>query len=215
MAALAVTSVPAGGLAAEKGFGKVSVVHAVPGLKVDVYTNGRLLLEDFRPGQTAGPLRVPADTYRLDVTRANKSRAVMAKKATLERGADASIVAYLGKSGNPKLGVFVNEIRPIRSGRARITVRHVAAATKVDVALRRDGKGWRKAITGLASGDEASAKFRVGRARAAALLAGTKTRAIGPAHLRLSSPTHLFVDAWGSSESGYRFLVQSRNAAQN
>jgi hypothetical protein len=203
-------------VAAERdGYGKVSVVHAVPGLKVDVYANGRLLLEDFRPGQTAGPLRVPADTYRLKVTRPNKSKAVLARRATLERGADASIVAYLGQSGTPKLGVFANNIGPVRSGRARLTVRHVAAAPKVDVALRRHGEESRVVVSGLANGGEATGKLEAGRTGATVFVAGTKTRAIGPAPLRLRSQKHVFVYAWGSADSGYRFLVQSRGAAKS
>ena len=47
----------------------VSVLHAVPGLTVDVYANGEELLPDFEPGTLTDPLMLPAGTYdlKLDV----------------------------------------------------------------------------------------------------------------------------------------------------
>ncbi len=46
----------------------LSVLHAVPDLTVDVYVNGDLTLDDFTPGELAGPLALPAGDYELAVT---------------------------------------------------------------------------------------------------------------------------------------------------
>ena len=44
---------------------QVSVLHAIPGLTVDVYVNGDLTLDNFKPGDLAGPL-APASRHLLD-----------------------------------------------------------------------------------------------------------------------------------------------------
>ena len=57
--------------AAQTSGGKVTVVHGIPGLTVDVYVNGALTLEDFQPGDVAGPLDLPAGDYDLAITAAD------------------------------------------------------------------------------------------------------------------------------------------------
>ena len=42
------------------GDATVSVLHAVPGLTVDVYANGEELIPDFEPGTLTDPLSLPA-----------------------------------------------------------------------------------------------------------------------------------------------------------
>jgi hypothetical protein len=70
--------------------GKVTVVHAVPDLTVDVYANGGLLLEDFVP---------------------------------------------------------TNDMSTIKEPRARVTVRHTAAAPAVDVRFKRPGGKWKMVMS--------------------------------------------------------------------
>ena len=48
---------------AADGDASLSVLHAVPGVTVDVYVNGALTLDDFTPGTLAGPLPLAAGTY--------------------------------------------------------------------------------------------------------------------------------------------------------
>lgn len=48
---------------AADGDAMLSVLHGVPDLTVDVYVNGDLTLDDFEPGDLAGPLELaPAPT---------------------------------------------------------------------------------------------------------------------------------------------------------
>src|SRR5215207_7537547 len=49
----------------------LSVLHGVPGLTVDVYVNDELTLDDFEPGELAGPLELPAGTYTVAITAAD------------------------------------------------------------------------------------------------------------------------------------------------
>ena len=46
----------------------LSVLHGVPDLTVDVYVNDELTLDDFAPGDLAGPLELPAGTYTVAIT---------------------------------------------------------------------------------------------------------------------------------------------------
>ena len=49
---------------------KLSVLHGVPDLTVDVWVNGERTLDDFTPGTLAGPLDLPAGTYSVAITAA-------------------------------------------------------------------------------------------------------------------------------------------------
>ncbi|MGB3829110.1 MAG: DUF4397 domain-containing protein, partial [Ornithinimicrobium sp.] len=61
--ALAATALPA----TAQDESRVSVLHAVPGLTVDVYVNGEETLPDFEPGTLTDPLTLPAGDYDIEV----------------------------------------------------------------------------------------------------------------------------------------------------
>ena len=46
----------------------LSVLHGIPDTPVDVYVNGELTLDDFQPGDLAGPLDLPAGDYEVALT---------------------------------------------------------------------------------------------------------------------------------------------------
>src|SRR3712207_8948904 len=46
------------------------VLHGVPDTPVDVYVNGEVALDDFAPGDLAGPLDLEAGTYEVGMTAA-------------------------------------------------------------------------------------------------------------------------------------------------
>ena len=54
--------------AEETNTASLSVLHAVPDTPVDVYVNGALTLDDFAPGQLAGPLELPAGNIQVVIT---------------------------------------------------------------------------------------------------------------------------------------------------
>jgi uncharacterized protein (AIM24 family) len=114
---------------------QVSVLHGIPGLTVDVYVNGDLTLDDFKPGDLAGPLALPADTYSVEITDKNDKKTVLLGPAdvAVESGGNYTIVAYLDAKGDPAVKPFENDISTVAPGEARVTVRHVAAAPAVDV----------------------------------------------------------------------------------
>jgi hypothetical protein len=212
MAAVAATALPASASTAPKG--KLTVVHAIPRLTVDVFVDGDLVLEDFRPGRIAGPVRFDPGSYSIAITPANSSKEVLAARVRVGRETDAAAVAYLEEDGDPTLGLFNNNQRRIAASRARLTVRHTAAAPEVDVRFKRPGGHWRDVTSDLPNGEQAQRNLRSGRYRFDVVLAGTEERVLGPATLELERRTHLFLYAWGSAADDTLALnVSTRNLA--
>lgn len=180
----------------------VSVLHAVPGLTVDVYANGEELIPDFEPGTLTDPQSLPAGSYDLQVfadgdTPDSGEPAIEANDVEVPAGANATVVAHLDADGNPKLSVFANDTAATAAGDARLTVRHTAAAPGVDV--RADGD---VLFGNLANPDEDTAEVPAGSYSADVVLAGTEDVAIGPADVSLAEGVHTIVYAWGSAEDG-------------
>src|SRR6187551_2529547 len=116
---------------------QLSVLHAVPGLTVDVYVNGDLTLDNFEPGDIAGPLELPAGTYTVAITAADaadaSAPAIGPVDLPLEAGQNYTAAAHLDAAGAPTATLFTNDISTVGAGQGRLTVRHVAAAPGVDI----------------------------------------------------------------------------------
>ena len=180
----------------------VSVLHAVPGLTVDVYANGDRLLDGFEPGTLTDPLSLPAGSYDLEVFAAgdnpdNAEPAIQADNVQVPAGANATVVAHLNGNGQPALTPFVNDTSAVAAGQSRLVVRHTAAAPAVDVLA--DGEAL---FTDLTNPDEAASDVPAGGYSAAVALAGETEPVIGPADLDLAEGTSTIVYAWGSAEDG-------------
>ena len=59
--------VTATGTAQAASTAQVSVVHGIPKTPVNVFVNGKITIPGFEPGQVAGPLSLPAGTYKVTV----------------------------------------------------------------------------------------------------------------------------------------------------
>ncbi|GHE07409.1 DUF4397 domain-containing protein [Klenkia taihuensis] len=187
----------------------VSVLHAVPGVPVDVYANGEELIPDFQPGTLTDPLQLPAGSYDLAIYPAGSDPATTQPAASADdvsvpAGANATIAAHLTPEGTPVLTPYVNDTSPVPAGQARVTVRHTAAAPAVDV--RANGQ---VIAPGLTNPGEATVETAPGTVSADVVLAGTDTVAIGPADLTLAEGTSTVVYAWGSQDAGYQLAVQT------
>jgi hypothetical protein len=187
----------------------VSVLHGVPGATVDVYANGKALLTNFKPGTLTDPLMLPEGTYDLKVTQAGAgaggAAVIEAKDVQVPGGANVTVVAHLSEAGKPVLTPFVNDTSKVPAGKARLTVRHTAAAPAVDV--RANGTA---ALKGLTNPNEAKAVVGAGTIKADVVLAGTSDVAIGPADLDLKEGTNTIVYAWGSAaDKNLKLAVQT------
>lgn len=177
----------------------LSVLHGIPDTPVDVYVNGELTLDDFQPGDLAGPLDLPAGDYEVALTATDAtddSAPVLGPVSlTLEAGTNYTAVAHLDESGAPTVTPYVNDISPTAAGEGRLTVRHDAAAPAVDVLA-----GGAPVIEGLANPDEASLDLAAGTIEASVAAAGTTDPVIGPAPVEVQEGVLTIVYAWGSLE---------------
>ena len=188
-----------GGPAQAADSAQVSILHGVPGATVDVYANGNPLLKNFKPGTLTDPQSLPAGSYDLKVVKAGDGAdgdaVIKADNVKVPGGANITVVAHLNEDGDPSLTPFVNDVSKIPAGKARITVRHTAAAPAVDVRAGGD-----PVFTNLSNPDEKSAEVDAGTVKADVVLKGTDDVVIGPASLNLAEGTSTIVYAWGSAE---------------
>ncbi|MGW7512126.1 DUF4397 domain-containing protein [Streptomyces massasporeus] len=190
--------VSAPALADQEDKAMVSVFHGIPGMTVDVYANGDELIGDFKPGTVTDPKSLDAGTYDIQIFEAGQGpdgTPALEKKIEVPEGANATVAAHLSADGKPELTAFTNDVSQVDAGKARLTVRHVAAAPAVDVRA-----GGQPVFSNLTNPKEDTAEVDAGTLNTDVVLAGTDTVAIGPADLKLGEGTSNVVYAWGSAD---------------
>jgi hypothetical protein len=177
----------------------LSVLHGIPDTPVDVYVNGELTLDDFQPGDLAGPLDLPAGDYEVALTAtdaADASAPILGPiTLTLAAGSSYTAVAFLDEAGDPTAKLFTNDISTTAAGEGRLTVRHVAAAPAVDILA-----GGAPVVEDLVNPNEATLNIPAGTVSASVALAGTTEPVLGPADVAVQDGVLTIVYAWGSAE---------------
>ena len=208
-----VVALPAG--AATRGNASLSVLHGVPDLMVDVYVNGTLTLDNFAPGDVAGPLDLAPGTYTVAITAADaadaSAPAIGPVDLPLEADKNYTAVAHLDAAGAPTATLFTNDISMTAPGEGRLTVRHVAAAPAVDVLA-----GGTAVISGLVNPKEQILNLPAATVSASVAAAGTTTPVIGPADVNVAEGVNTIVYAWGSLEANnLKLAVQTISGLHN
>ncbi|MFF1881342.1 DUF4397 domain-containing protein [Pseudarthrobacter sp. NPDC058196] len=179
------------------GTAKLSVLHGVPDLVVDVWVDGKLTLDNFTPGTLAGPLDVPDGDHKIAITGSEATSAdnpvIGPVDVDLKAGGDYTAVAHLAADGTPTATLFTNNTKPSPDGKGKLTVRHVAAAPAVDILA-----GGKAVIKGLTNPDEQTLTLKEGTISASVAAAGTTTPLIGPANVNIAEDKNTIVYAWGS-----------------
>lgn len=194
---LAALAIPISASAATNA--QLSVLHGVPGVTVDVWVNGTLTLNDFKPGTLAGPLSLPPATYSVAITASDATSAtdkvvIGPVDLPLADGGNYTAVAHLDPAGKPTATLFTNDISKTTPGQGRLTVRHVAAAPAVDVLA-----GTSPVIKGLTNPKEQILNLAPATISASVVAAGTTTPAlIGPADVPVVEGQNTIVYAYGS-----------------
>lgn len=194
---LAALAIPVSASAATNA--QLSVLHGVPGVTVDVWVNGALTLNDFKPGTLAGPLSLPPATYSVAITASDATSAtdkvvIGPVDLPLADGGNYTAVAHLDPAGKPTATLFSNDISKTTPGQGRLTVRHVAAAPAVDVLA-----GTSPVIKGLTNPKEQILNLAPATISASVVAAGTTTPAlIGPADVPVVEGQNTIVYAYGS-----------------
>lgn len=193
------------------------VVHGIPGLVVDIYIDGALFVEDFKPDTIAGPLVGPAGrSANVVIVPANGDPAQPALAATVSfpAGANVSVVAHLNEAGAPTLSIFDNDFSKTGQGQTRLIVRHTAAAPAVD-GLFFPGTANELRVGPLANGQQTAAALPAGSYTAALVPTGTSTAVFGPFTSNLSAGKVYVAYAVGSLSGGtFKLLTQEVNVGQ-
>lgn len=118
----------------------VYVTHGLPldtsGTVVDVYVNDKLTLDDFKFGETKGPVQLPQGTYDVEVRTPDGVKTLIQKDIAVPGTGSFSIVAsFVDAAGTPGLNVFANDVSKTRRWDGRLALHHAAAAPAVDVEL--------------------------------------------------------------------------------
>lgn len=192
----------------DDGTAKLSVLHGVPGLTVDVWVDGKLTLDNFTPGTLAGPLDVPDGDHKIAITGADATSAdnpvIGPVTVDLEAGRDYTAVAHLSADGAPTATLFTNDTSASPDGKGKLTVRHVAAAPAVDVLA-----GGTAVIEGLTNPHQKTLTLKAGTVSASVAAAGTTAPLIGPADVNVAEGKNTIVYAWGSlAENNLGVAVQ-------
>jgi hypothetical protein len=201
--------VAGGGVAAAAGKATVHVLHAVPGATVDVCVNKSEVKSNFTY-KSSFTAQLPAGNHNVSVraAKAGECTGDIIKYANLDLTAkkNYTVVAGLTSKGAPRLFAYKNDLSPIGDGKARVQVRHVAAAPSVDVWVN-----GATAIRGFTTGEEATVALPKGDYTVRVAPKGTTTTVIGPRTFSLEKGIAYQVYAVGSADAGYRFLVLAQS----
>lgn len=190
-------AVPA--VATVPGTAQLSVLHGIPDTPVDVWVNGERTIDDFQPGDLAGPLDLAGGTYEVAITAPDAmddSAPILGPvDLTLAAGSSYTAVAHLDAAGTPTVTPYTNDTSPVAAGEGRLTVRHTAAAPAVDILA-----GGAPVVEDLVNAGEATLDLPAGTISAAVAAAGTTEPVIGPADVAVQEGALTVVYAWGSLE---------------
>ena len=184
----------------------LNVVHAIPGVNVEVCLNGDVAVPGFNPGEVVEGVALPEGTYDVAIVPAgetcDESAILQAADAELAGGRNYTAIAHLTEDGTPTLALFRNNVSPIAKGLARVTIRHTAEAPAVDVWANGSAL-----LEGVPNGATATRRVPTGVYALWASLPDDYAPVIGPAVLKLARGTAYQIYAWGNPDSGYEFAV--------
>ena len=193
--------------AAEPGKAELSVLHGIPGAIVDVYVDGNLTLDDFEFTTLAGPLELPAASYKVDIMADGDNPAgdtpILSGEIALPSGGNVTAVANLDASGTPTISVFNNDTTLTNVGQGRVTARHLAKAPAVDILA-----GGAVLFADVENGESGAADVPPGTYGVSINLAGTETQ-VFPATGTIPVPvsTNTAVIAYAIGDAGGEFTV--------
>ena len=187
---------------------QVRILHAldlpgegVGGTPVSVCVNGDVIDDDFRVGEAIGPVALPAGDYTVGVFGPGapncEGEPLFGDTLPVPGGLDLTVMAYwnIEGDGSPDLGVLVDDVSCVEAGDGRVTARHGANVSDVDVLA--DGA---LLFANLPNGGQASADVPAGTYSAAIAVAGTTDPVIGPANVGGDAAADTQVYAFGAIE---------------
>jgi hypothetical protein len=202
----------------QNGNADVYIIHGIngtdlglpdPALPVDVLVDDALcLLEGFQFGEITPPQSLPAGTYNIKISLADPANpcgnpAVIEADVPFAADESATVIAHLDELGAPTATKFVNDVSPTARGKARVAVRHTAAAGAVDLDVRRPLRAMPNLfIEDLTNPNEVQTEIRPGEWDVTVYPADDPNPVLGPATLELAPFTGYFIYAVGTPANG-------------
>lgn len=175
----------------------VTIVHGLPRFTADIYVNGDLVLSGFKPREVTDPIELPAGDYQVDIRDAGaaaSSDPALSAEITVPGGQDLSVVAHLDENAAPTVSVFEDRVSRVPAGRARLLLRHQAAAPPIEA--RAAGRS----LFTVSSGEQAERVLSAKTHELAVVTADGADPLIDPTTLELDEGAAYFVYLIGSSE---------------
>ncbi len=194
----AVVAAPAAS-AQDAGTADLVIVHGLRGFTADLYVDGKLLINTFRPERSTDPMAVPAGSHLVEIreagTGADTTPAVTAT-IDLAAGNRYDAVAHVDQAGAPMVSLFLDDVSPLPPGQARAVVRNTAATGPIDVRF-----GPTVAAAGLANGAGSTTLLPAGVYELAVSAAGTPTPITPTRNVTYPEGTATFMYLIGSSQA--------------
>ena len=185
--------------AQDAGTADLVIVHGLRGFTADLYVDGKLLINTFRPERSTDPMAVPAGSHLVEIreagTGADTTPAVTAT-IDLAAGNRYDAVAHVDQAGAPTLSLFLDDVSPLPPGQARAVVRNTAATGPIDVHF-----GPTVAAAGLANGAGSTTLLPAGVYELAVSAAGTPTPITPTRNVTYPEGTASFMYLIGSSQA--------------
>jgi hypothetical protein len=186
--------------ASSSGMATITILHGLPNFTADVYVNGKLTLDGFKPETATEGLSLPAGSYVIDIRNvgaaANSTPALHAT-ITLAAEKNYSAVAHLTPSGEPTLSLFQNDTSAVRAGMSRVVARHTADVSPFLVRL--NGKDVLKEVT---PENQEATSLAAGRYSLEVLPTDGQEPLIDGSHLSLKEGDESILYVVGSSNDG-------------
>lgn len=216
---------------ATSGTAQVYVVHGIPGkdlglptndLPVDIKVAGACAITNFTFGTIAGPVELPAGTYKIDISLSDGAcgnAPVISERVLVGTSENLSLVAYLREGGVPGLVKFTNYVGPLRDGKSRLLVHHTANAPRVDITLKRPyldytSYRFRNVANAYVQYGQINTTINNGAWDVRIFPAGVNTPVFGPLSLNLASRKIYLVYAVGSlKNSTFTLLAKAIDPA--
>jgi len=185
--------------AQDAGTANLVIVHGLRGFTADLYVDGKLLLNTFRPERSTDPMTVPAGPHLVEIREAGTGESTTpAVTATIDLAAGSryDAVAHVDQAGAPKVSLFLDDVSPLPPGQARAVVRNTAATGPIDVRV-----GPTVAAAGLANGAGADMIMPAGVYEVAVSAAGSPTPLTPTRNVTYPEGTATFMYLIGSSQA--------------
>jgi len=183
-----------GGTATANDATSTYVVQGVPGIQVDVTVDGKPVQSGVAPKQVLGPLSLSPGHHTVAFHSADWD---VSTSVQVSGSQDVVLHWPADAVDKPVVTVFVNDVKPVGSGKGRLSVAHTAVVPPADITA--DGK---TLFTNIANGEFVNAVVPATTYSVAVVPTGGGSPLLGPVDLPVKAGALTRVFAIGAPRNG-------------